>query len=150
MLNHCNAFGSFSVNDIKAAKEFYGVTLGLDVESQKMETDDIEMLGLNFRNGTRMMIYPKSDHRPSEYTVLNLEVDDVLSEVKTLKEKGVKFEHYDGNDENEINHAEGMDIAWFKDPAGNYISLIKQQEILGKPRLISDKSLERTEVTIEF
>lgn len=120
-----SAFGSFSVNDIPAALKFYQETLGLDVEQNKMPTGE-ELLELKFKNGTEFIIYPKKDHRPATHTVLNFGVGDLEATVKELKEKGVRFEHYEGNDANEIRHDGNHEVAWFKDPAGNFLSVMKQ------------------------
>lgn len=124
MLEHTQAFGSFSVSDIGAAKKFYGDLLGLEVMTEGVEGQ--ELLGLRFENGTEIMIYPRPDHRPATFTVLNFPVPDVSSTVQELKKRGVKFEHFPGNDENEINHEGGMEVAWFKDPAGNFLSVLKE------------------------
>lgn len=125
MLDHTNAFGSFSVNDLEAAKKFYGNTLGLKTEVHTM--CDQQVLGLHFDNGTEMMIYPKPEHEPSTYTVLNFKVKDVRAEVAELKKKGIRFEHYEGNDKEEINADGGLEKAWFRDPAGNFLSIVQEQ-----------------------
>jgi predicted enzyme related to lactoylglutathione lyase len=124
MLEHTQAFGSYSVNDINAAKKFYGEVLGLEVRSEEVEGQ--ELLGLKFENGTEVMIYAKPDHRPATFTVLNFPVPDVTTTVEELKKRGIHFEHYPGNDESEINHEGGMEVAWFKDPAGNFLSVLKE------------------------
>ena len=120
------AFGSFSANDIPAAKEFYSNTLGLNVKEQ------MGGLGLNFENGMSVFIYPKPNHQAATFTVLNFYVSDIRATVSNLKAKGVEFEKYDGDvktDENgimwgkESNH--GPNIAWFKDPAGNILSIVE-------------------------
>lgn len=119
------AFSSFSVDDVKEAKEFYGDTLGLDVE----ETE--EGLQLNFE-GSSMFLYPKEDHEPATFTVLNFNVDDIDETVELLRDRGIEFESYTGEmetDDNDIfrgkESGNGPDIAWFKDPAGNFISVIE-------------------------
>jgi predicted enzyme related to lactoylglutathione lyase len=119
------AFSSFSADNIKEAKEFYGKTLGVDVEEME------EGLQLNL-DGTSIFIYPKDDHEPATFTVLNFNVDDIEATVEQLKEKGIDFESYTGEmetDENNIfrgkESGNGPDIAWFKDPAGNFISVIE-------------------------
>ena len=122
MLKGTTAFSGFSSNDIPKAKAFYGDTLGVDV------TEDNGMLSLKFPNGHTVLIYPKDDHRPATYTTLNFEVDDIETAVDELVEKGVTFERYDqmpGQDERGIMRDQGPPIAWFKDPAGNILSLIK-------------------------
>ena len=122
MPNSRTAFSGFSTNDIPGAKNFYANTLGLDV------TEENGMLTLKFPNGHTVLIYPKDDHAPATYTTLNLEVDDIDHAVDDLVSKGVTFERYDdfpGQDERGIMRDQGPPIAWFKDPAGNILSLIK-------------------------
>jgi predicted enzyme related to lactoylglutathione lyase len=124
MLKDAKTFSSFSVNDLQAAKQFYGETLGLDVK----ETD--EGLDLHPGGGNEIFIYPKHDHVPATFTILNFQVDDVEKTVDALTAKGIRFEHYDGphirTDAKGIAHApDGPTIAWFKDPAGNFISVLK-------------------------
>jgi predicted enzyme related to lactoylglutathione lyase len=120
------AFSSFSVDDVTLAKEFYGDTLGVDVE----ETE--EGLQLNI-DGTPIFLYPKDDHEPATFTVLNFNVDNIEEAVELLKGRGIEFESYTGEmetDENGIfrgkKNGNGPDIAWFKDPAGNFISVIEE------------------------
>jgi predicted enzyme related to lactoylglutathione lyase len=120
------AFSSFSVDDVKLAKEFYGDTLGVDVE----ETE--EGLQLNI-DGASIFLYPKDDHEPATFTVLNFNVDNIEEAVELLKGRGIEFESYTGEmetDENGIfrgkKNGNGPDIAWFKDPAGNFISVIEE------------------------
>jgi catechol 2,3-dioxygenase-like lactoylglutathione lyase family enzyme len=123
MLNGTTAFSGFSSNDISKAKAFYADTLGLNV------TDEQGMLSLKFSNGHTVLIYPKDDHEPATYTTLNFEVDDIDAAVDDLVAKGVTFERYGGPDFNQdergIMRDQGPPIAWFKDPAGNILSLIK-------------------------
>lgn len=121
------AFSSFSVNDINKAKEFYSGTLGMDVGEDK------EGLVLRFEDGQNIFIYPKSDHQPATFTVLNFPVDDIESAVDTLTAKGIKFESFGGEIETDDNGIfwgkrdgkNGPNIAWFKDPAGNFLSVIE-------------------------
>jgi catechol 2,3-dioxygenase-like lactoylglutathione lyase family enzyme len=117
------AFSGYSTNDIAAAKAFYGDTLGLNV------TEDEGMLTLKIGPQT-VLIYPKDDHQPATYTCLNLEVADVDAAVDALREKGVEFERYDGSpqDERGVYREYGPPIAWFKDPAGNILSVIQTLE----------------------
>jgi predicted enzyme related to lactoylglutathione lyase len=124
------AFSSFSVNDIDKAKEFYQGTMGLN--AQKIEMGGgYSMLELDVTGGTKVMIYPKPNHTPASFTVLNFPVDDLDKTVDELTAKGVKFEQYDmgdmKTDEKGIVRGNGMgpDIAWFTDPAGNIISVLK-------------------------
>lgn len=124
MFKDSHAFSSFSVNDLAKAKDFYTGILGLEVK------DDTEMgfLTLNFSGRGKVMIYPKDNHQPATFTVLNFPVDDVEKAVDQLTTKDIKFEHYDksfGQDEKGISREMGPEIAWFTDPAGNILSVIK-------------------------
>jgi catechol 2,3-dioxygenase-like lactoylglutathione lyase family enzyme len=115
------AFASFSVNDIQRAREFYTQKLGLDV-SESAE-------GLDVRLGDeRVFLYPKPNHTPASFTVLNFIVDDIEKAVDELNNLGVRFEKYEGEvktDEKGIHRNEGPMIAWFKDPAGNILSVLQ-------------------------
>ena len=126
MLKNSKAFSSFSTGDIEAAKMFYGETLGLSVQP-----DEMGVLRLEIGNGLFIMIYPKPNHSPATFTVLNFEVDDIEAEVAALAEKGVKFEKYDlpglKADEKGIHTGDGPTIAWFKDRSGNIVSVIERQ-----------------------
>jgi catechol 2,3-dioxygenase-like lactoylglutathione lyase family enzyme len=117
------AFSGFSVDDVPAAQKFYGETLGIRV------TEDHDILTLHLDGGARPTIaYPKGDaHEPASFTILNFPVDDVGATVDELTAKGVTFEKYEGmpQDENGVMRGNGPDIAWFKDPAGNVLSVIK-------------------------
>lgn len=123
MLEHSPAFSSFSVNDIPKARDFYGRVLGLEV------AEDHGMLTLKPSGGTTVMVYPKPDHVPATFTVLNFEVKDLDTTVRELKGKGVRFEVYDQKDLKTdgqgISRGNGPTIAWFKDPAGNFLSVIE-------------------------
>jgi catechol 2,3-dioxygenase-like lactoylglutathione lyase family enzyme len=121
MLSDTTAFSGFSTNDIPKARAFYADTLGLNV------TEENGMLTLKFPNGHTVLIYPKDNHEPATYTALNFEVDDIEAAVDDLVAKGVTFERYDmpGQDERGIMRDDGPPIAWFADPAGNILSLIK-------------------------
>lgn len=121
------AFSSFSVDDLKEASEFYGTILGIDVS----ETDE-DGLELRFDDGGAVFIYRKDDHEPATFTVLNLQVDDIEQAVDELSGRGITFEEYEGElqtDEKGIfrgdESGDGPNIAWFKDPAGNFISVIE-------------------------
>ena len=122
MLQSQNAFSSFSVNDLQKAKAFYGQTLGLKVKESEM--------GLEIRPGeTDVFIYPKPNHTAASFTVLNFIVNDIEKAVDELKKNGVKFEQYEGEiktDEKGIHHNGGPSIAWFKDPAGNILSVLEK------------------------
>lgn len=124
MLRASDAFGGFSVNDIPAAMKFYGDTLGLKV------SEDHDIMTIHLSNGGSVIAYPKENHEPATFTILNFPVVDVDKSVEALKEKGVKFEHYDVNDiktdAKGIMRGNGPTIAWFKDPAGNILSVIDE------------------------
>lgn len=122
MFKDTKAFGTFSVDDVPAAKEFYGGTLGLDV------SEDHGMLRLNIAGGSTVLIYPKDNHVPAEHTVLNFPVDDVEAAVREAAGRGITFERYsDDHDELGIlRDPQGPAIAWFKDPAGNTLSIIQE------------------------
>lgn len=124
MLDNTQAFGSYSVSNIQEAEKFYHQLLGLKTEQQEMEGQ--KMLNLHFENGTEIMIYEKADHQPATFTVLNFPVQDVATTVRDLKNRGIQFEHYPENDKNEITHGESVDVAWFKDPSGNFLSVVKE------------------------
>jgi catechol 2,3-dioxygenase-like lactoylglutathione lyase family enzyme len=116
------AFSGFAVPDIEQARRFYGETLGIDV------TEENGLLTLNLAGGERpTLIYPKPDHRPADYTILNFPVEDVEKAVDELTSRGVTIERYEGfgQDEKGIMRGQGPDIAWFKDPAGNVLSVLK-------------------------
>jgi catechol 2,3-dioxygenase-like lactoylglutathione lyase family enzyme len=124
MLKKSKAFSGFSVNDIAKAQQFYGKTLGLEVTQEK------DGLNLKLAGGTHVLIYPKANHTPASFTILNFPVPDVEAAVAGLKERGVTFERYDlpelKTDEKGIFRGGGPLIAWFKDPAGNVLSVIAQ------------------------
>ena len=123
MLQTKSAFSSFAVNDLQQAKAFYAQTLGLKVNESEM--------GLEIHPGdTDVFIYPKPNHTPASFTVLNFLVDDIDKAVDELKQKGVSFEQYDGEiktNEKGIHHNGGPSIAWFKDPAGNILSVLEKE-----------------------
>jgi catechol 2,3-dioxygenase-like lactoylglutathione lyase family enzyme len=123
MFKDSKAFSGFSVDDIPKAKEFYGKTLGLEVSDSQMGALDVSLAG-----GAHVFIYPKENHQPATYTVLNFPVPDVDKAVDQLSAKGVRFEQYGadfGQDEKGIARGEGPTIAWFKDPAGNIVSVLE-------------------------
>lgn len=119
MLSNARAFSGFSVNDIPAARAFYEETLGLQV------TEANGMLTLRTVGDRDTLIYPKDDHVPATYTVLNFAVPDVEEAVDGLAARGVVFERYDWVDEKGINRHGGPLIAWFTDPAGNVLSVVE-------------------------
>ena len=121
------AFSGFSVNDLPTAKKFYSETLGLRVE------DDGVGVRLHLPGGGTVFAYPKRDHQSATFTILNFGVDDIDAAVDDLTGRGVKFERYDDGptqDEKAILRGRaqnrGPDIAWFKDPAGNVLSVIQR------------------------
>jgi catechol 2,3-dioxygenase-like lactoylglutathione lyase family enzyme len=121
MLTDSAAFSGFAVPDLEAARRFYADTLGL-----RVEVDEGGMLILHLGGGTDVLVYPKPDHSPATYTVLNFPVDDVEAVVDELTARGVRFERYPGfeQDEKGIARGQGPDIAWFTDPAGNVLSVL--------------------------
>ncbi len=121
MFKETKAFSGFSVDDIDQAKDFYGGTLGIDL------TDENGMVGLHIADGGDIIIYPKDDHTPASFTILNFPVDDVDQAVDELTERGVSFERYEGlqQDEKGISRDDMGAIAWFKDPAGNVLSVLQ-------------------------
>ena len=125
MFKDTDAFSGFSVDDTEKARQFYGETLGLDAQHGEMG-----ILELKLGSGATVIAYPKGDsHEPASFTILNFPVDDIEAAVDGLTEKGVTFEHYEGTemetDEKGIFRTGGPLIAWFKDPAGNVLSIIQ-------------------------
>ena len=120
MLGSSKAFSGFAVDDLDRARDFYGTTLGLDVRDEEMG-----LLSLHLAGGTVVLVYPKPDHTPATFTVLNFPVDDVDAAVDALVARDVTFERYPelGTDEKGIARGEGPVIAWFRDPAGNILSV---------------------------
>jgi predicted enzyme related to lactoylglutathione lyase len=124
MLKINEAFSGFSVNDLAAAKQFYETTLGVPLEEIPA--------GVSLKIGNGILMYPKSDHVPATYTMLNFPVDDIDEAVDELTGKGIKFEHYAGITDHKgvargLAHDRGPDIAWFKDPAGNILSVLQRE-----------------------
>lgn len=122
------AFSGFSVDDLAAAKKFYVGTLGLKLNNEEMGLD------FSLPGGGKMFVYPKDDHKPATFTILNFVVDHIDTAVDALKDKGVEFEHYDlgGGAKTDakgimrgLAAKQGPDIAWFKDPAGNIIAVLQ-------------------------
>jgi catechol 2,3-dioxygenase-like lactoylglutathione lyase family enzyme len=124
MLKNSKAFSGFSAGDIPKEKEFYEKTLGLDVS----ESDGL--LTLRLAGGNNVLIYPKPNHVPATFTVLNFAVKDVDLAVDELTKRGVRFEQYDlpdiKTDKKGIMRRNGHAVAWFKDPAGNILSVVKE------------------------
>ncbi len=120
MINAHEAFSGFSVDDTARAREFYADTLGVPVSEEN------GMLSVSIGGGKSVLVYPKENHEPATYTVLNFPVDDVGAAVDALTAAGVTFERYEGfgQDEKGVMRGNGPDIAWFRDPAGNILSVI--------------------------
>jgi catechol 2,3-dioxygenase-like lactoylglutathione lyase family enzyme len=123
MFENTKAFSGFSVDDVPRAKQFYGETLGLRVSEEN------GMLTLHIAGDRDVLVYPKPDHAPASFTILNFPVDDIEAAVDGLAERGVEFERYAGaeieTDEKGIFRGGGPLIAWFKDPAGNVLSVLQ-------------------------
>jgi catechol 2,3-dioxygenase-like lactoylglutathione lyase family enzyme len=123
MFRDTKAFSGFSVDDVARAREFYGDTLGIETSEEN------GILTLHIAGDREVIAYPKEDHTPATFTILNFPVDDIEAAVDGLTERGVTFERYDqaGSDIDErgIFRDEGPLIAWFKDPAGNVLSVIQ-------------------------
>jgi catechol 2,3-dioxygenase-like lactoylglutathione lyase family enzyme len=121
MFEDTRAYSGFSVDDIEKAKRFYGETLGLRVSEQN------GMLTLHIAGDRDTLVYPKEDHTPATFTILNFPVEDVDRTVEELTARGVRFERYEGFDQDEkgVFRGGGPLIAWFKDPAGNILSVIQ-------------------------
>jgi catechol 2,3-dioxygenase-like lactoylglutathione lyase family enzyme len=129
MLANSQAFSGFAVDDIGKAQEFYGETLGLRVELLDEENG---LLALHHPGDRDTLVYGKADHAPANYTILNFEVDDIDAAVDGLVARGVQFERYEGFDQDDKGVMRGLaanrgpDIAWFRDPAGNILSVLQQ------------------------
>ena len=122
MLGDSRAFSGFAVDDVQAAREFYAETLGLEV------SEEHGMLTLHLAGDRPTLVYPKPDHTPAGYTILNFPVSDIERAVDELGRRGVRFERYDGfeQDERGIFRGGGPLIAWFTDPAGNVLSVLQE------------------------
>ena len=125
MFTHTEAFSGFAVPDVDAARRFYGETLGVETSVES------GILVLHIAGGRKIIVYPKPDHEPASYTILNFPVDDVGATVDALTERGVEFERYEGTeietDEKGVFRGGGPLIAWFKDPAGNVLSVLETE-----------------------
>jgi catechol 2,3-dioxygenase-like lactoylglutathione lyase family enzyme len=121
MFENTKAFSGFAVDDLEAAKKFYGETLGLK------ESEQNGLLTLHLAGDRDTLAYPKPGHVPAEYTILNFPVDDIDAAVDELTSRGVTFERYEGFDQDDkgVMRGNGPDIAWFKDPAGDILSVLK-------------------------
>ena len=124
MLANSAAFSGFAVPDVEAARRFYADVLGLRVD---VDEEMGGMLTLHLGGGTDVLVYPKPDHTPATYTVLNFPVDDVDRTVEELTARGVTFERYPGFDQDDkgVARGQGPAIAWFTDPAGNILSVLE-------------------------
>lgn len=124
MIKQNHAFSSFSVTDLQQAKQFYGDVLQMEVSESEYT------LELNIGGDKKVMVYPKANHTPASFTVLNFPVDNIDEAVETLKGKGIRFEIYNEpdltTDEKGIMRGNGPLIAWFKDPFGNILSIIQE------------------------
>ncbi len=131
MLRNARAVSGFSVDDMAKAKEFYGTTLGLEVAGAPLGVEGADVptgLEIRFAEGMRILIYPKPDHTPAIFTILNFVVDDIERAVDELTGLGVKFEQYTEprTDAKGIHRTpEVRPVAWFRDPAGNILSLVE-------------------------
>jgi catechol 2,3-dioxygenase-like lactoylglutathione lyase family enzyme len=121
MFGDTKAFSGFSVDDVPKARAFYGDTLGIRT------SEDNGLLTLHIAGDRDVLVYPKPNHEPATFTILNFPVDDIDEAVDALAARGVAFERYDefGQDEKGIARAEGPPIAWFRDPAGNILSVLQ-------------------------
>jgi catechol 2,3-dioxygenase-like lactoylglutathione lyase family enzyme len=123
MFANTKAFSGFAVDDVERARAFYGDTLGLKTSEQ------YGLMTLHIAGDRDVLVYPKPDHEPASYTILNFPVDDIDRAVDELAGRGVQFERYDGMDQDErgIMRGGGPYIAWFKDPAGNVLSVLQER-----------------------
>jgi catechol 2,3-dioxygenase-like lactoylglutathione lyase family enzyme len=123
MFNDTKAYSGFAVDDMDRAREFYAETLGLKT------TEEYGLMTLHLAGDRPTLVYAKPDLEPANYTILNFPVDDIDAAVDELSARGVTFERYDGFDQDErgIMRAEGPYIAWFKDPAGNILSVLQER-----------------------
>jgi predicted enzyme related to lactoylglutathione lyase len=122
MLSDSSAYSGFAVDDLSKAEEFYGETLGINTSVLDEENG---LMTLHLAGGRDTLIYVKPDYTPATYTILNFPVDDVDAAVEELGRRGVSFERYEGfeQDDKGIARGAGPEIAWFKDPAGNILSV---------------------------
>jgi catechol 2,3-dioxygenase-like lactoylglutathione lyase family enzyme len=124
MFKDTQAFSGFSVDDLSKAKDFYTKTLGLEI------SEEMGLLNLHIAGGYHVLVYPKPNHTPATYTVLNFPVDKIEPAVDELAKRGVRFEHYEGDIKTDAkgiawSNGNGPNIAWFKDPAGNILSVLE-------------------------
>ena len=121
MFTDTKAFSGFAVDDVEKARAFYGDTLGLKISEEN------DILTLHIADDRPTLVYPRPGHIPAEYTILNFPVDDIEQAVDELAARGVEFERYEGFDQDDrgIHRGGGPLIAWFKDPAGNVLSVLE-------------------------
>jgi catechol 2,3-dioxygenase-like lactoylglutathione lyase family enzyme len=126
MFANTKAYSGFAVDDLEKAREFYGETLGLRTS---VISEEGGAMSLDLAGDRGTLVYQKPDYTPATYTILNFPVDDIDKAVDELAARGVRFERYDGfeQDEKGISRGEGPYIAWFKDPAGNVLSVLQEQ-----------------------
>lgn len=126
MFKNSKAFSSFSVNNLDNAKEFYGTILGVKVKQNSMEYLEILVEGNN-----PILVYPKEDHQPATFTILNFSVDNIEDAVEELNKRGIECEEYEGEittDAKGIARHDDRAVAWFKDPAGNILSVMEEKK----------------------
>ena len=126
MFANAKAYSGFAVDDLQKAREFYGETLGLRTS---VLSEEYGLLSLHLAGDRDTLVYQRPDHAPATYTILNFPVADIDEAVDELAARGVRFERYDGFDQDEkgISRSNGPQIAWFKDPAGNVLSVHQEQ-----------------------
>jgi catechol 2,3-dioxygenase-like lactoylglutathione lyase family enzyme len=124
MFENTKAYSGFAVDDLQKAQEFYGETLGLKTTVLDEENG---LMSLELAGDRPTLVYRKPDFTPATYTILNFPVDDIDDAVDGLAARGVRFERYDAfeQDEKGISRGNGPQIAWFKDPAGNVLSVLQ-------------------------
>ncbi|MEX0755020.1 MAG: VOC family protein [Actinomycetota bacterium] len=125
MFANTKAYSGFAVDDLQRSREFYGETLGLKTSILDQENG---LMSLHLAGDRDTLVYVRPSHEPASYTILNFPVDDIDEAVEELTARGVVFERYDGFDQDEkgIARGRGPDIAWFKDPAGNVLSVLQE------------------------
>jgi catechol 2,3-dioxygenase-like lactoylglutathione lyase family enzyme len=123
MFANTKAYSGLAVNDLQKAREFYGGTLGIRT------SEEYGLMWLHLAGGRDTLVYEQPDVTPASYTILNFEVDDIDKTVDALASSGVRFERYDGieQDERGVFRREGPYIAWFKDPSGNVLSVLQER-----------------------
>lgn len=128
MFKESKAFSSFAVPNLQQAREFYSQTLGIEVSNVAQMHN---LLELHIAGSAPVLIYSKPDHTPAPFTILNFPVNNIDEAVAELTNRGVQFEHYDEEhlrtDNKGISRSEAVDVAWFKDPAGNILSVVEEK-----------------------